>query len=359
MRVWALALTLGLALGTVIPAHAEQSSRNEAVKHFKRGLELADHGEYQPALDEFERAYELSPDFDVLYNIGLVDVELGRPRKAIDAFKRYLAEGGERVPPKDRAEVEARIARLESSFAELTITTDPSGAQVTVDGAELGSTPLAAPVKVAAGTHVVSASRNGAATETRVVKLTEGQKETVSIALPDLPAPSPEVPYHVAAGAAASADTASGAESKPAPRSASAESRTATHDRASFPTGYVLIGAGVVLGGVTIAHYFWNHGRYETYRANDVWLRTDAGLGHADRQVQNNELATSIQHASAVTVGLGITSGALIAAGVTWFIVDPSSAGGHDRASAENVRVELPRVAVTRDLLVVSWGTAW
>jgi hypothetical protein len=222
---------------------------------------------------------------------------------------------------------------------------------VTVDGANVGTTPLAEPLTLAAGSHVIAASRPGAATETRVVSVSEGQQADLSVNLPDLPASAPpNVP------SAGQAGTRSG-ETKPAapPVAAGDAQRENDRDHASFPTGYVLIGSGLVLGGVTIGHYLWNHARVDEYHANEVALETDTSPGRSERQATNNELATSIQHASVVTVVLGVASGALVAAGTVFVVMDHTSQSEHAAAS----RFELPNVAVTRDALRVSWGGTW
>jgi hypothetical protein len=47
----------------------------------------------------------------VLYNIGQVFVTLAKPVEAVDAYERYLADGGEKIPAARRADVEKEIAR--------------------------------------------------------------------------------------------------------------------------------------------------------------------------------------------------------------------------------------------------------
>jgi hypothetical protein len=366
-RLRSFCIALALMLMAAHPARAEGDSRKAAGEHYQRGLELANRGDYKTALEEFDQAYALSPNFAVLYNIGQADMALGRPQKAMAALERYLADGGERVPADRRADVERQIALLESSFAKLEITTEPPGARVTVDGADAGTTPLAEPVKLAAGTHVISASRPGAATASQVVTLVEGQRESVSLALTN--APVAAVPAGGAAGTAPSGDetklAATGAAgTKPDGASGSKSGAVAPQqgaDRASspFPTGYVLIGAGVALGGVTVAQYLWNHGRVEDFRANEADLATDTSPGRAERQAANNDLADSIHRGSVVTVVLGAMSGALVAAGVVLVVTDHRSVAANERASARSLTVEVPSVAVTRDSFALSWRGRW
>ena len=79
----------------------------------------------------------------------------------------------------------------------------------------------------------------------------------------------------------------------------------------------MLLGAGVVTGGVAMAHYIWNAGRVRDFRSNEATLQTGTAPGRQQRQTENNELAESIDRASVVTVLLGVGAGALAAGGVT------------------------------------------
>ena len=60
-----------VALCAFQPATSAQTkTKAEARKHFDHGLALAKQGVYAEAVVEFNRAYELSPHFAVLYNLG-------------------------------------------------------------------------------------------------------------------------------------------------------------------------------------------------------------------------------------------------------------------------------------------------
>src|SRR5262245_54376929 len=64
----------------------------EAKQRFDRGLELYAEGEYPLALIEFTRAYELVPNYRVLYNIGQVCIQLGQYANARRALEEYLTK---------------------------------------------------------------------------------------------------------------------------------------------------------------------------------------------------------------------------------------------------------------------------
>ncbi|HEX6278309.1 MAG TPA: tetratricopeptide repeat protein, partial [Polyangiaceae bacterium] len=199
MRVHGFILFAFLASSIAPSAHAEADPRAEARAHYERGIALAERRSYDEALVEFRRAYDQSPHFAVLYNIGLCHLGLDRSTEALDAFRRYLAEGGAEVPPDRRVQVETQIAELESRFAELTITADRPGTVVAIDGKELGRTPLARPIRVPPGAHDISATLDGVPVLNRRIELAAAERRTIDVAF--APATVPAAPPSPASAA--------------------------------------------------------------------------------------------------------------------------------------------------------------
>jgi hypothetical protein len=204
-----------LALVTA-PKGARADAKDEARRHFDRAVALVDDGQLEGALVEFQRSYDLTRHFAVLYNIGQVLVSLARPVEAFDAYQRYLAEGRDLIPAARRIEVENEMLRQKARIATLEIHGLPFGATVRLDGKEIGRAPIAAPLRVAVGKHSIAAAADGydaAATEItvagedhRVVSLTLA-KTAVPVAAPPPVAPpafvAPAAPAVVATPAAA------------------------------------------------------------------------------------------------------------------------------------------------------------
>ena len=100
-------------------------------------------------------AYKLSPAFKLLYNIGQVDVALGRSVEAVDAFDRYLKQGAAAIPEERRREVAAEIDKQLARIGTISIRTFPDGAEIRIDGvlasdgrrcrSRCGSTPAGTP----------------------------------------------------------------------------------------------------------------------------------------------------------------------------------------------------------------------
>ncbi len=388
MRILVSTLSLVAVLGAGSAARADEEPWRAARTHYERGVELANRGDYKAALDEFNAAYRASPHFAVLYNIGQAEVAMGRPQKAIEVLSKYLRDGKDDVPAPRRQQVTAQLALLQSVFGELSITTDPPGALISIDGAELGRTPLAAPVRLSAGTHVVTAMRPNGQPVTRVVTLAEGQRHVLDLPLPaaqdgivslqcwelgvqpyldDQPVdvaraglgiavPAglhsvsfvgpgrrwPKQPIEVLPGVRAA--VVCGTVSPEPPHDKSAPHADETR---AFPTGYVLLGSGVVVGGVALGHYLWNAGRSRDWAVNQASIDADDSPGRYARQLENNELAESIDGASVLTVVLSVASGALLVGGSVWLVTD--DAGSSPPASApKNARLPLS-VSVARD----------
>jgi hypothetical protein len=318
VQAFKLLLVFVLVLGFPRAALADDDPRSAARSHYERGLGLVESGAYQAALAEFERAYEKSPHFAVLYNIGLCHVALGRRPEAVAALRTYLEQGGPQIPDERRKSVEAQLAELEAKFAEITITTERPGAVISVDGREVGRTPLPKPIRMPAGTHEISAAAEGAPRATRKIEVGESERRTIDFAF--APAPPP--------AAAAAAPTAHAERPQPpilAPDSP--KPRTDTRESGPYRTvGYVLTAAGVAAGVGGFAHYFWNRSRQGDWESEHESLKNGPPSPEFhDRAVANNELADSIEGAQGVTVGLFVASGVLIAGGVSLIVMEPGS----------------------------------
>ncbi len=128
------ALTLGLALfsGTA-SAVAEVPISEDARSHFTAGvsfLQDPDGARYEEAYREFKTAYAASPSWKILGNLGIAAFKLERDGEAIDAFSKYLAEGGSQIDSDERAQFERDLQALRTAVGRLTIESDPPGATV-------------------------------------------------------------------------------------------------------------------------------------------------------------------------------------------------------------------------------------
>lgn len=153
----------------------------EAARRFELGLGFYRDGDFRLAVIEFDRAYELVPDYRVLFNIGQVNIQLGNYARARRALERYLAEGGDEVPPERIEQVNADLEMLRPRTAYLVITVSVDGAEILIDDEPIGFSPLAEPLLVDAGRHSVTARHRGSSAIPQSVVVAGGDERTVSL----------------------------------------------------------------------------------------------------------------------------------------------------------------------------------
>ena len=138
---------------------ASDGARKEARERFSRGLHLFESGDNGGALAEFQRANELIPNRLVLFNIGLVYAAMDRPVEAAATLEKVVKDAGP-LKPENVARAQAVKEEQEKRIAWVDVTTNVP-ATLEVDGLEAGTTPLAAPLRIAAGTRVIGALASG------------------------------------------------------------------------------------------------------------------------------------------------------------------------------------------------------
>jgi hypothetical protein len=165
-----------LALSTA-PARAddeEDEARARARELFREGNRLLDERPLE-ALDHYQRAYAIVATPNLDFNIAQALIELGRPLEALGHLERYVRSVTE--ADKDWKLAHEQIFRLEGAVARVEIQASVAGAEVSIDGKGIGTTPLGAPVRLMPGPHAIVVSRPGY--ERHVVERTLRAGETV------------------------------------------------------------------------------------------------------------------------------------------------------------------------------------
>ncbi|HEU4408540.1 MAG TPA: PEGA domain-containing protein [Polyangiaceae bacterium] len=249
------ALALSLCLALAAPAlHAQarpdgapapsRQELEEAVKRYKRGLELFHEGSYEASMLEFRKANELAPSYKILFNIAQVSRQLNDYARAVEFYERYLREGGSNVPPARAAEVQRELEKIRPRTSKVEIVSNVAGATVTVDDLNVGRTPFAQPLLVNAGRHKFVAAAEGRPPVTSAIEVAGAESVRVSLDFPDPPDPNR------AAGPGAAQPTAAEA----GPRGDAARVALSTSDASAggnIPwvawgvTGGLAVGAGV------------------------------------------------------------------------------------------------------------------
>lgn len=174
-------------------ADEKRDDKREAQALFSKALKQAEAGDNQGALASFRAAYNASPSYRVLYNIGQLCTRLADSVCTYRAYEQYLREGGSGVPAKRRTEVQAELQNLTKVVALVTISVSQQDAEVLVDDASIGKSPLPAPVAVSAGDHTIVARREDKSID-RAIKVAPGDAVSIDLQIPKDAPPPPAPP---------------------------------------------------------------------------------------------------------------------------------------------------------------------
>ena len=344
-RLRSAVLLAGLSvLGSMRLAHADDP-RGEARAHYARGVELTGQNGYEEALREFNAAYAISPQFAVLYNIGQAHIALGQTVEAIEALTRYLRDGGDRITPTRRAQVQRQIEGLRSTLPSPEVTSEAEAARATAAAAgaaageaieaasegsraasvtHLGTLTIRCPepglklaldgkpidlaassrgVGLAGGVHHLVLSAPGRRSVEESLEIADGGAALV-ICENLLPAAAPPAMVPV--------QPIYSAPVLPAvPGSSDTPIRAKT-------VAYLLGGLGVVLGGTAIGVYVWNRGQYQEAQAeHDIVLKNPTDY---DLTLRYNGDVDALHRNNIFTVGLAVTSIGLLAGGAYLYL---------------------------------------
>jgi hypothetical protein len=194
---------------SAVPPKSDSADPTERARvHYERGLQLFNEENYDAALFEFDRAYELAPSYKILYNMGRIQRQQNNYAAAMRSYTRYLHEGGGNVPADRRKEVETEIGVLKPRVANIKVTVNVDGADVyaddipvctaTIESSCVGKSPLQAPIIVNGGRHKITATKKGYAPATSLVSVVGSDEIDVKLDLvsydrPVAPAKNPWV----------------------------------------------------------------------------------------------------------------------------------------------------------------------
>jgi hypothetical protein len=202
-RGLAVAALLSSGLGA---SSARADAASEARVHYDRAIKFYDDGSYDAALVELTRAYDLHPSYRLMYNIGQARLAMRDYAGAIEAYQRYLREGGGQVTNERVATVRNQLNDLQQRVGKLTVETDVSDAEILVDDVAMGTAPLPAALVVNAGMRRVTVRHPDYPTHSQRIGIAAGEQHHVSLPLrPRQPDATPAAP--VAPNASPPAET--------------------------------------------------------------------------------------------------------------------------------------------------------
>ena len=156
---------------------------DDAKKHWDTAIALYQRGQWDGARTSFNAAFEASKNPRVLFNVAVCEKNLARYGRAIEVFKKELAEGKGQLSAEEEADVRAQISGLEKFVAQVTIEVNEPGADIYIDEAKVGVSPLPAPVIAPVGERHIRVSKVGFADARESVELQAGSSRRVPFKL--------------------------------------------------------------------------------------------------------------------------------------------------------------------------------
>lgn len=227
-------------------AEVQASNKAQAERYFQAGLSLQKAEDFGAAAAAYETSVTLFPTKSALFNLANCQRAQHRYADAWSTLHRLQTEfGPDLVEPMSSA-AQAQLAELDNLTALLTVQTRPEGAAVSVDGAAMGTTPWALPVRLTIGEHSVQAQLDGYAPQINTINLRPRDSASLVLELaPALPV-TPPSPAPPPPASDKSPVVTAPAEPRPSPQP-SAEANGSTSAWKSL--GWV----GVAVGGAALA----------------------------------------------------------------------------------------------------------
>src|SRR5690606_28214609 len=120
VRLARVGLSILLSL-SISAASAHAQDHEAARQHFEEGVRLLEDSRFAAAARELEASLELRDSPSALYNLALAYRGLGRYKKAIELFQRFLKSADDPELARMRTSVEEELSELEAGLARLTL----------------------------------------------------------------------------------------------------------------------------------------------------------------------------------------------------------------------------------------------
>jgi hypothetical protein len=152
-----------------------KANQTRAFQIFKDGNALFEESKYSDALVQYEKAIKLWDHPSIEYNLAICLFNIRQPLEAWDHLEKALKFGEAPLGKRVFGEAMTYQTLLESSLAQLYVTTDQEGVEIELDGRELMTGPGEKTVHLLAGSHQLVASLDGYKTDSRALDLPAGK----------------------------------------------------------------------------------------------------------------------------------------------------------------------------------------
>jgi tetratricopeptide (TPR) repeat protein len=128
MKRYLSGLWILLCVVCVAQTVAASGAQRRAKVAFNDGTELFEQQKFSDAARRFRDAYEIRPNWKLLYNIGQCEAAARRYGVALELFESYMAAGGDNIDQERTRELIGEMERLRNLVGFLDFQDLPMGA---------------------------------------------------------------------------------------------------------------------------------------------------------------------------------------------------------------------------------------
>lgn len=154
----------------------------DARRHYEAGAALYEVDNYEGALTEYRAAYDLSKEPRVLRAVAVCQKDLRRYSDAVASLDRLLAEAKD-LEAEFRDKVNADRELLLPLTGLVTIEVSEPGAEISIDGRVVGTSPLSAEVRVDVGERTFVAKKATMLDATAKLSVVGGSRSSAKLAM--------------------------------------------------------------------------------------------------------------------------------------------------------------------------------
>ena len=184
--------------------------RAVARQSYTEGVEAASEERWMEAREAFQRAFDVAPFAQIVYNLATAQAQTGRLVEAAENYRRFLRRCQSEQMPDLRSDAQQLLTSVVPRIGRLTLRVNHFETEVdrlTLDGAPLQAAILGTEIPINPGQHEVRVVRRGEELESRSFAVGEGETATVELSVEEYVGPSPE---ELAQGGGPGTETSSG-----------------------------------------------------------------------------------------------------------------------------------------------------
>lgn len=178
-----VSLLATFAMNTVVLTPIAFAQAPDAKTSLANGNKAAGAKEWAKAATEFEASNKAAPSADALDGLANAHYQQKRDTEAYAAYDEWLKTYGAKTPGAKKAAAEARLKEIAARTGVLALETTEAGAAIQVDERPMGTTPLAAPLRLPVGPHRVRVTKDGFLPFDQTPNVAAGATTTVQVKL--------------------------------------------------------------------------------------------------------------------------------------------------------------------------------